>query len=67
MIAAPAILKIAHGDLTTDLDLTADELFALLDLASDVKHSPEIYRSALAGKSIALLFEKTLASHADDV
>src|SRR6266699_586108 len=58
MIAAPAILKIAHGDLTQDLDLTTDELFALLDLASDVKHSPELYRSALAGKSIALLFEK---------
>src|SRR5580692_12144134 len=58
MTAAPALLKIAHGDLTRDLDLTSDELIALLDLASEVKRSPEDYRSALAGKSIALLFEK---------
>ncbi len=58
MTAAPALPKIAHGDLTTDLDLTSEELFALLDLAADVKRSPAFYRSALAGKSIALLFEK---------
>jgi ornithine carbamoyltransferase len=58
MTAAPALPKIAHGDLTKDLDLTFEELFALLDLASDVKRSPAFYRSALAGKSIALLFEK---------
>ena len=35
-----------------------DQPAALLDLASDVKRSPDVYRSALAGKSIALLFEK---------
>src|SRR5579863_8074119 len=58
MTAAPALSKIAHGDLTTDLDLTSEELFALLDLASDVKRSPAFYRSALTGKAIALLFEK---------
>jgi ornithine carbamoyltransferase len=58
MTADPTLPKIAHGDLTKDLDLTADELFGLLDLASDVKRSPALYRSALAGKSIALLFEK---------
>jgi len=58
MTAVPALPKIAHGDLTKDLDLTSEELFALLDLASDVKRSPASYRSALAGKSIALLFEK---------
>ncbi len=46
------------GDLRKDLDLTPDELIALLDLASEVKHSPGEYRSALASKSIALLFEK---------
>jgi ornithine carbamoyltransferase len=58
MTAAPALPKIACGDLTKDLDMTSEELFALLDLASDVKRSPEVYRSALTGKSIALLFEK---------
>src|SRR6185312_4059199 len=58
MTAAPALPKIVHGDLTKDLDLTPDELFGLLDLAADVKRSPHVYRSSLAGKSIALLFEK---------
>ena len=58
MTAAPALPKITCGDLRKDLDLTSSELFALLDLASEVKRSPARYRSALAGKSIALLFEK---------
>jgi ornithine carbamoyltransferase len=58
MTAAPALPKIAFGDLTKDLDVTSGELVSLLDLASEVKRSPELYRSALAGKSIALLFEK---------
>src|SRR5665213_1283360 len=58
MTAAPALPRIAYGDLTKDLDLTSDELVALLDLASDVKRSPQRYRSTLSGKSIALLFEK---------
>jgi ornithine carbamoyltransferase len=50
--------KIANGHLRNDLDVTHDELLALIDLACDVKRSPELYRSALAGKSIAMLFEK---------
>jgi ornithine carbamoyltransferase len=58
MTVAPTLTRIAQGDLTKDLDLTSDELLALLDLASDVKRSPQLYRSALAGKSIAMLFEK---------
>jgi ornithine carbamoyltransferase len=58
MTAAPPFLKIAHPDVTKDLDVTSAELLALLDLASDVKRSPELYRNALTGKSIALLFEK---------
>ena len=57
-MATITLPKIAQGHLRKDLDLTTDELFSLLDLASDVKHSPLRYRSALAGKSIALLFEK---------
>ena len=58
MTESPAVTNIAHGDLTKDLDVTSEELVALLDLASDVKRSPEFYQSALAGKAIALLFEK---------
>jgi len=58
MTAAPALPKIAAGDLTKDLDVTASELVALLDLAADVKRSPEHYNRSLAGKSIAMLFEK---------
>jgi ornithine carbamoyltransferase len=57
-IAPPQIPHIAHTDFTRDLDITQDELFALLELAGEVKRFPELYRSQLAGKSIALLFEK---------
>jgi ornithine carbamoyltransferase len=52
------ILKTSGSDLLRDLDLTDDELSALLDLASDVKRRPAEYAQALAGKSVALLFEK---------
>lgn len=58
MTAAPPIPHIAHTDFTRDLDITQDELAALLDLAALVKRNPADYRSALAGQSIALLFEK---------
>jgi ornithine carbamoyltransferase len=57
-MTAAALEKIAHGDLTKDLDLTLEELSALLALAADVKRSPRDYATALAGKSIAMLFEK---------
>jgi len=50
--------KLAHTDFTRDLDVTQAELRAILDLAADVKRAPELYRTALTGKSIALLFEK---------
>jgi ornithine carbamoyltransferase len=56
--APPQIQRIAHPDFTKDLDITREELHTLLDLSADVKRSPELYRSSLAGKSIALLFEK---------
>jgi ornithine carbamoyltransferase len=58
VLSTKPIPKIAAPDLSRDLDLTDDEVRALLDLASDVKHAPEQYTGALAGKSIALLFEK---------
>src|SRR6516164_7558269 len=52
------ILKANASDLLTDLDLTDDELLYLLDLAAEVKRAPRDFAQALAGKSIALLFEK---------
>ncbi len=53
-----AIPKAAAPDFLRDLDLTNDEVVYLLDLAAEVKRTPEAYAQALAGKSIALLFEK---------
>jgi ornithine carbamoyltransferase len=45
-------------DFLRDSDIGADELVALLDLADDVKRSPEDYTSALRGSSIVIMFEK---------
>lgn len=39
-------------------DLTAEELENLLNLSSEVKSCPGIFRHALEGRSIALVFEK---------
>src|ERR1019366_6500567 len=50
--------RLTQSDFTRDLDASPDELRNLLDLAADVKRAPENYRTKLAGKSIALLFEK---------
>jgi ornithine carbamoyltransferase len=52
------IARMAASDLLRDLDLTGEELLYLLDLAAEVKSSPRDYAQVLAGKSIALLFEK---------
>ena len=52
------IPKAARADFLWDLDLTNDELDYLLDLATAVKQSPRVYGQAMAGKSIAMLFEK---------
>ena len=52
------ILKCAAPDLLRDLDLSDGELTYLLDLADDVKRAPQDYSQALAGRSVALLFEK---------
>jgi ornithine carbamoyltransferase len=57
-LASNPLLKTSASDLLRDLDLTGDELEYLLDLADDVKRFPADYDRALAGKSIALLFEK---------
>lgn len=45
-------------DLKSDLDLTTEELYRLLDLAGDVKRNPLRYTSALKNRYLTLLFEK---------
>jgi len=52
------IPKAACPDYLWDLDLANDELYYLLDLAAAVKQSPRDYGQTMAGKSIAMLFEK---------
>ena len=52
------ILRMNADNLLHDLDLTNDELVYLLDLAAEVKRAPRDFGNALAGRSIALLFEK---------
>ncbi len=57
-LSSPAILKIVAQNLTSDLDLTREELSELIDLAILVKRSPRDYSGALAGRYLSLLFEK---------
>jgi ornithine carbamoyltransferase len=52
------ITRVSTPDLTRDLDLLDDEVARLLDFTHEVKHAPGRYGQALAGKSLAVLFEK---------
>ncbi len=58
MPAPKAFPKIGASDLTRDLDLSQDELLALLDLTQQVKSTPSRFAKALAGRYLSLLFEK---------
>lgn len=47
-----------------DDQLNKDELLALIELAIKIKKNPEDYNQALAGKSVAMIFEKpSLRTH----
>ena len=48
-----------HKDLISVHDLTAEEVEALFQLAANVKARPDRYRTALAGKTLAMIFEKS--------
>jgi len=50
--------KISTGNFTHDLDLGQEELQELLALTRTVKRHPAVYREALAGKYLSILFEK---------
>ncbi len=58
MPAPKTLPRIAASDFTRDLDISQDELLALLELTQQLKSSPSRFRSALAGRYITLLFEK---------
>jgi ornithine carbamoyltransferase len=53
-----ALPKIGASDFTRDLDLSQDELLALLNLTQQVKTNPARFAKALTGRYISLLFEK---------
>jgi ornithine carbamoyltransferase len=47
-----------------DDQLTKDQIISLIDLAINIKNTPENYSKALAGKSVAMIFEKpSLRTH----
>ncbi len=48
-----------HKDLISIHDLTSEEVEALFQLAENVKARPDRYRSALAGQTLAMIFEKS--------
>jgi ornithine carbamoyltransferase len=50
--------KIGANNFTRDLDLSQDELLALLDLTQQLKSTPARFAKALTGRYISLLFEK---------
>lgn len=52
------ITRVSAPDFTRDLDLLDDEVLKLLDSAREIKSAPKRYGQALAGKSIAIFFEK---------
>src|ERR1700722_18344010 len=58
MPAPKTLPKIAATDCTRDLDISQDELLALLDLTHQLKSNPSRFAKALPGRYITLLFEK---------
>jgi ornithine carbamoyltransferase len=58
MPAPKGLPRIGASDFTRDLDLSQDELLALLDLTQQVKATPSRFAKTLAGRYLSLLFEK---------
>jgi ornithine carbamoyltransferase len=57
-VAAPSFAEPLVQHLTQDLDLSQDTLARVLDLAAQIKRTPQRFAQALAGRYISLLFEK---------
>jgi ornithine carbamoyltransferase len=58
VLAKPGLAKSMTQHLTQDLDLSQDVLLRILDLAAQVKRTPQRFTQALAGRYLSLLFEK---------
>jgi ornithine carbamoyltransferase len=52
------ITRVSAPDFTRDLDLLDDEVAKILEVTHEIKRAPFRYAQALAGKSMAVLFEK---------
>ena len=48
-----------HKDFIEVHDYTADEVRQIFELAADMKANPKKYRDALAGQTLAMIFEKS--------
>jgi len=57
-MAATQILATPVAHVCHDLDLAPDTLLSVLELAAQMKRTPQRYSTALAGRNLALLFEK---------
>jgi ornithine carbamoyltransferase len=56
---SPHALQALRGrDLLSIRDLSHDELLGLIALAADIKHDPAHYAGAIAGRTLATIFEK---------
>jgi ornithine carbamoyltransferase len=49
---------VLNKDLIADYDLTPEDLATIFDLAARVKKNPAEYRTALAGQTLAMIFQK---------
>src|SRR5579872_7418689 len=57
-MAIPMAMPGATKHLTSDLDLSVDALSGVIELAMQMKRTPGRFSQALAGRYLALLFEK---------
>ncbi|MEA2491859.1 MAG: ornithine carbamoyltransferase, partial [Acidobacteriota bacterium] len=51
--------NLGHKDFIEVDDYTADEVLELFRLAADIKQNPKKYSTALAGQTLAMIFEKS--------
>src|SRR3979490_3044220 len=58
MPSPKSLPKIGASNFTRDIDLSQDELLALLDLTQQIKSSPARFSKTLTGRYISLVFEK---------